>query len=101
METPRCDVIGCTADAQWFLITEHNGDNHEQRLCHRHWRQRMAGRSQRVVRWGHVSSPASGASASGEPSRADAAESSTGPVADGSTGSSDAPHQPPAGGPAR
>jgi len=68
METPRCDVIGCTADAQWFLVTEQNGENHEQRLCHRHWRQRMAGRSQRVVRWGHVSSPAPGA-ASGEPPR--------------------------------
>lgn len=96
METPRCDVIGCTADAQWFLVTEQNGETHEQRLCHRHWRQRMAGRSQRVVRWGHVTAPAS---PPGAPSRAGAAEPSAEPAAGSGAGPGEPSRKPPDGGP--
>jgi hypothetical protein len=51
MEMPYCDVIGCGSHAQWFLISEREDTVEEQNLCQGHWRQLMADRSRRVIRW--------------------------------------------------
>jgi hypothetical protein len=51
MDGPACDVIGCGAAAQWLLVSELNGEVTEQNLCQRHWRQLMADKARRVIRW--------------------------------------------------
>jgi hypothetical protein len=56
VETLHCDVIGCGAQAQWFLVFERDSRLEEQSLCRRHWLQLMADRSSRVIRWRRASS---------------------------------------------
>jgi hypothetical protein len=68
MEMPFCDVIGCGAHAQWFLVTEREGALEEMNLCQRHWRQLMADRSRRVIRWSRATQlPAAGTPSSPPP----------------------------------
>ena len=74
MDGPICEVIGCGAAAQWLLVSELNGEVEEQNLCQRHWRQLMADKSRRVVRWSRAGSVhASPVGAAGECLPADSA----------------------------
>jgi hypothetical protein len=62
MDTPYCDIIGCSAHAQWFLVSELNGTVEEQYLCQRHWRQLLHEPARRIIRWSRAgaSAPRSG-----------------------------------------
>ena len=60
MHNPHCEVIGCGADAQWFLVSERDGQAEEQYVCQQHWRQLMADRSRRVIRWTRASTNSPG-----------------------------------------
>jgi hypothetical protein len=51
MDTPFCEIIGCQNRAQWFLISERDGAPYEQYLCHPHWRQMLADKSHKIIRW--------------------------------------------------
>jgi len=58
MDTPHCDIIGCSAHAQWFLVSELNGTVEEQYLCQRHWRQLLHEPARRVIRWSRAGASA-------------------------------------------
>ena len=51
MKEQMCEVIGCEAPANWFVASEHDGQAHEQYLCHPHWRHLLASRTHHVFRW--------------------------------------------------